>query len=237
MNKIYVISDIHGEYDKYLELLSLINFDDTDTLYVLGDVVDRGVKPISVLREMINKPNIVPILGNHEVMTILSLKILNREISDETVREIEKNPEDIEFVTSWIQQGGNTTLNEFLELSNDEKENISRYLKEFSIYETININNQEYILLHAGLGNFSVDKPLNQYTIEELAFMRTDYSKKYCNDKFIITGHTPTRFIEGNTTKDDKIFRMNNHIAIDCGCVFGGKLAALCLNDGEEFYV
>ena len=35
----YVISDIHGCYAQFTELLGLIDFKDTDTLYVLGDIV------------------------------------------------------------------------------------------------------------------------------------------------------------------------------------------------------
>ena len=38
----YVISDIHGEYDKFMELLDKIKLKETDTLYVLGDILDRG---------------------------------------------------------------------------------------------------------------------------------------------------------------------------------------------------
>lgn len=39
---IYVVSDIHGCYDKYQELLKKLNLGPDDTLYVLGDVIDRG---------------------------------------------------------------------------------------------------------------------------------------------------------------------------------------------------
>ena len=39
---IYVMSDLHGCFDKYKEMLSLIDFAPRDTLYVLGDVIDRG---------------------------------------------------------------------------------------------------------------------------------------------------------------------------------------------------
>ena len=42
----YVISDIHGEYERFMELLEEIELKDTDTLYVLGDVLDRGEHPI-----------------------------------------------------------------------------------------------------------------------------------------------------------------------------------------------
>ena len=42
----YLISDIHGCYDQYRQLLQKINFSSQDELYVLGDAVDRGSDPI-----------------------------------------------------------------------------------------------------------------------------------------------------------------------------------------------
>ena len=47
---IYVTSDIHGQYNMFLKLLSMIEFSDSDTLYILGDVVDRGSEPIRILQ-------------------------------------------------------------------------------------------------------------------------------------------------------------------------------------------
>ena len=38
----YVMSDLHGHYQKYLQMLDMIHFSDNDDLYMLGDVVDRG---------------------------------------------------------------------------------------------------------------------------------------------------------------------------------------------------
>lgn len=55
-------------------------------------------------------------------------------------------------------------------------------------------------------------------------------------DAFVITGHTPTQTIEDNP-RPGFIYRKNNHIAIDCGAHYpGGRLAAICLETGEEFY-
>lgn len=45
----YVMSDLHGCYQEYREALEKINFNEQDTLYVLGDVVDRGPEPIKLL--------------------------------------------------------------------------------------------------------------------------------------------------------------------------------------------
>ena len=63
---IYCMSDIHGHYDKYLEMLRKIDFKDSDTLFVLGDVVDRGPSSMEILLDMMCRPNVIPILGNHE---------------------------------------------------------------------------------------------------------------------------------------------------------------------------
>ena len=38
---IYVISDLHGRFDRYQQMLEVIEFTLDDTLYVLGDVIDR----------------------------------------------------------------------------------------------------------------------------------------------------------------------------------------------------
>ena len=47
---VYCMADIHGNYEAYQDILKQIHFKDSDTLYVLGDVVDRGpdsIKPVS----------------------------------------------------------------------------------------------------------------------------------------------------------------------------------------------
>lgn len=43
----YFVSDIHGEYDLFLKLLDKLRFSDSDTMYVLGDIIDKGSSCIS----------------------------------------------------------------------------------------------------------------------------------------------------------------------------------------------
>ena len=86
---VYVISDIHGEYDKFMELLDRIGLKETDTLYILGDVLDRGPDPIRVICKLMEMPNVIPIVGNHEVMAITCLDFLCKEITEETIAGIE----------------------------------------------------------------------------------------------------------------------------------------------------
>ena len=85
----YVISDIHGYYDQFIELLELIQLNDDDTLYVLGDVVDRGPNPIKTLLKLMEMPNAVCIVGNHELMALDGLRFLNTQITTESVDSID----------------------------------------------------------------------------------------------------------------------------------------------------
>ena len=85
----YVISDIHGEYEKFMELLEEIELKDTDTLYVLGDVLDRGEHPIKVILKLMEMPNAFCIVGNHEVMALECLRFLCQEITDLAIEEVD----------------------------------------------------------------------------------------------------------------------------------------------------
>lgn len=230
----YVISDIHGCYEKYRQMLDKIYFSNDDTLFVLGDVVDRGPQPVKVLQDMMCRPNVVPLIGNHELMALTCLKFLTTEVTEETVAHLESDT--LQILLEWMGEGGQSTIDGFSELSVEERKELTEYLGEFSLYEEVSVNGREYLLVHAGLGNFSPEKPIEGYTLEEMLFDRPDYSRVYFPDRYLVTGHTPTRNIR-NHPNPDSIYRENNHIAIDCGCVFGGRLGAVCLEDGREFYV
>ena len=83
-------------------------------------------------------------------------------------------------------------MKDFSRLSQEQKDDILDYLNEFELYAEVCAGGKHYILAHAGLGNFSPEKRLEDYSLEELAFSRTDYSKALFQDKILVTGHTPT---------------------------------------------
>lgn len=231
---IYCVSDIHGEYDKFMRLLEKIHFSDSDVLYVLGDVFDRGPHPIQVLFEMMKHPDIIPIVGNHELMGITVLKFLMKEITEENIGSIDDRM--VQSIINWQMNGSDTTTDEFHKLSLEKRQEVMKYLGEFSAYEEVSAGNKDFLLVHAGLSNFSKRRSLDDYTLNELVWGRTDYEMKYFDDVFVVSGHTPTQNIKQNP-RPGYIYRANNHIAIDCGACFGGRLAAICLDTDEEFYV
>ncbi len=230
----YVMADIHGEYDMFMELLEKIKLKESDTLYILGDVLDRGPHPIKVLLKLMEMPNAVCILGNHELMALECLEFLCKEITEESIAGM--SPEIIDNLLCWQGNGSTTTTDEFHKLDGEMQKEVIEFIKEFLIYEKLAVNGRNYLLVHAGLGNFSREKGMENYSLQELVWDRADYKVQYFDDIYVVTGHTPTQIIRGNP-KPGYIYRANNHIAIDCGACFpGGRLAAICLDTGEEFY-
>lgn len=233
---IYVISDIHGCYEEYLALLEKINFNEADRLYVLGDVVDRGPEPVKVLFDMMERSNVYPIVGNHEYM---ALKVLNKfqvNITEETIENTITKKDMMNYM-EWVRNGGDTTIEEFRQLTDYEQEDLLDYLENFSLYEEVMVNGRKYVLVHADIHGFDETKKLEDYDFSDFIFYRANYDKRYYSDEntYLVTGHTPVMLIRKD--KYPLVYEEHGHIAIDCGCVFGQRLAAYCLDTGKTFYV
>lgn len=68
--KDYICSDIHGHFSLLAQHLAQVNFDEqTDRLFSLGDLIDRGDESDQAL-EWLAKPWFFAIQGNHERMLI-----------------------------------------------------------------------------------------------------------------------------------------------------------------------
>lgn len=229
---VYVMSDIHGDYEGFISILEQINFSKKDELYINGDIVDRGRGGIKILQYMMLQSNIYPIIGNHEYALIQVLDFLTQEITDVNINNIDE--EALRNIMEYQNIGGQITLDEYHKLNREEKFDILDYLKEFSAYEELAINGKEFIIVHAGLMNFSSKKKMEDYQLYELIFEAPDYEKVYFKNKYLVTGHLPTRAIEG--AKPDEIYFANNHIAIDCASGYGGRIGCIRLDDLKCFY-
>ena len=142
----------------------------------------------------------------------------------------------VDNLLTWQMNGSVTTTDAFHKLDPETRQDVIDFIKDFLIYEELTAGGQDYLLVHGGLGSYSLEKGIEDYSIEELVWDRADYETQYFEDVYVVTGHTPTQGIEGNP-RPGYIYRANNHIAIDCGCYLpGGRLAAICLDTGEEFY-
>ena len=69
----YVMSDLHGRYDKYTEMLNKIHFTSDDELYILGDICDRGPSSAQIYLDIMKRENVHCVMGNHENMLLENL--------------------------------------------------------------------------------------------------------------------------------------------------------------------
>lgn len=237
----YVMSDIHGCYDEYIKMLDLIDFSHEDKLYILGDVLDRGPKPISVLLDIMSRENVELLFGNHEYFALKSMPSLipGAEFADDKLY----NNNMMYRNFKWIYYGGDTSVDEFEKLSAEKKKEIYNFLAELPAYKEIYIDNKKYYLVHAGIEEFTNDDDLKNMDKDKFIwFSPFKFDENFFEDetKYLVFGHTPTFRIPDLDARAGNIFVKNNYIAIDCGAPFkedGGRLGCLRLNDMKDFYV
>ena len=186
----YVISDIHGQYDMFVDLLEKIKLKDEDTLYILGDVLDRGPHPVKTLRKLMEMPNAICLVGNHEVMALECLEFLLGEITYASIEKLEADGKLLDNVNTWQSNGSKTTIDEFKQLDSEARQDVIDFIKELSVYEEVSVNDKDYLLVHAGLGNYSPEKDIEDYSLHELIWVRADYDVQYFTDTYVITGHS-----------------------------------------------
>lgn len=61
------VGDIHGCYDKLIDVLDRCKFSDSDMLYSVGDFTDRGTQNVKTLDFLMSLNNFRPVCGNHDL--------------------------------------------------------------------------------------------------------------------------------------------------------------------------
>lgn len=230
---IYVTSDLHGyPLDKFKELLAKAGFGDSDFLFVLGDVIDRGSDGIEILQWLMVQPNIELILGNHEAM-MLSCDFLFEEITEASINELTGTK--LQLYSAWVANGGQPTIDALSAVRNEEIEYIAEYLHEAPLYEAITVGDRDFILTHSGLGNFDPQLSLSKYSSFDLLWTRPELDQKYFDDMTVIFGHTPSYYY-GDEYKGKAVFT-DTWVDIDTGSGHGYAPMLLRLDDMKEFYL
>lgn len=230
---IYVTSDLHGyPLEKFTDMLKSVNFSEDDTLYILGDIIDRGKDGIKLLRWCMQHNNVEFILGNHEAM-MLSCDFLFDEITDSSIASL--NGTKLDMLSNWQANGGTSTLEALSATRKEEIKYILEYLREAPLFEALTVNDRDFILCHSGLGNFSKDKKLSQYTSHELLWSRpTVYTDYFDNGITVIFGHTPTVFLGEKYAR--RACFTESWVNIDTGAALGYAPMLLRLDDMKAFY-
>ena len=233
--KTYAIADMHGyPLEKFEALLEKAGFTDEDYLYVLGDVVDtNGDGGVRMLRRLMDMDNAEFILGNHEHMLLLCEFLFDG--SD--IPLCERDHFELSAYEHYKRNGGGVTIENLLALQKDGPEAINDildFIREAPSYAAVSCGGRDFILTHAGLGNFSPKKKLSEYTLEELVWTRPTIETEYFDDIITVFGHTPTLYY--GEEHRGRILRTRTWIDIDAGAASRIPPALLRLDDLEVFY-
>ena len=235
---IYAVSDLHGCYDRYRKLLDKLNLGEQDTLYVLGDALDRGPEGFRILSDMASRPQVVGLLGNHEAMALDALPGLLGSLENSCSS---MSRADRSNVSLWFCNGGEASLRDFLRLDKGQRQEIWAYMGSLPLYREVKAGGRDFLLVHGGLEHFSPSRSLADYHRDEIVWCRPEPDTVYFPDRCVVLGHTPTQLLYdavGHGSAQGKIYRTESFIDIDCGCVYsGGRLGCLCLDTMEEIYV
>lgn len=226
----YVVSDLHGNYDKFKELIEKIGLKETDILYVLGDIVDFGEQTMELIGDLSVRYNVYAIAGEHDYLAVRMLSGFEKMLSG-------AQTPDADFIAdmqAWVANGGQSTLDAFRELDSEMREGVIDYLSDLALYEEVRVDGEDYVLVHAGIAGFEPGMSLEDCEPEVFMTEPLDLSKRLYKNKTVVVGHLPMTEENGG---DGKIYFGNGCVNINCGVKDGGLLGCLRLDDMKEFYV
>jgi len=262
----YAIGDVQGCYDQLCNLLDQINFDETnDCLWFAGDLVNRGPKNLETLRFIKQLPNTKIVLGNHD-LHLLAVAYGAQSLKDhDTIVDVLNAP-DKDELCDWLRQHRILYYNpEFqcimIHAGLPPQWDLTQAQHRANELEAVLQGNgfREFLNHMYGSEPRVWDDTLSGY--DRLRFITNCFTrlrfctkkgkidlsikgapgtqpKKYipwflhpdrcCKDVTILFGHWAS--LEGNTNEP-------NVYALDAGCVWGGELKALRLEDKRVFTV
>ena len=227
----YVMSDIHGRIRPYHRMLKQIGFCEDDTLYILGDVIDRNPSGIPILKEIMDTPNIRLLLGNHEYMMRDFLDTDQQDDLDAWAQKMDR----------WCNRnGGWVTYHAFLRESQRAQDRILAFLHRLPVNIEISVGGRRILLVHASpTFLYSESRPGMKDETEFAVWNRlAPGSGLDFPQDLMICGHTPTILLSGIFPME--ILQDGRIIWIDCGCAYGtgrgGRLSCLRLETEERFY-
>ena len=206
--KTFVIGDVHGCCEKLNNLLGKIEPDlKRDRLVMLGDYIDRGPDSCGVLHTIVK---------------------LQRDFGKEHVVLLRGNHEQmaVDFFrrgdTCFLWNGGEETLKSFAR----NNEDLERYIDFFEDLPFF-FEDDHFIYVHGGI---QPGVPLPEQSKHDLLWLREKFIfSPEREEKTVVFGHTPTFLIHGKYEP----FVSTGRIGMDTGCVYGGYLSAIEIQEGR----
>ncbi|MDB5197854.1 MAG: hypothetical protein JWP88_2225 [Flaviaesturariibacter sp.] len=208
----FAIGDIHGCNRTFGALLQKMALKPDDTLYCLGDYIDRGPDSKGVIDTILGLRQqgitVRTLRGNHEQMLLDAAA-------------------DWLLSGQWLSNGGRETLKSFgIKRISDLPPAYLDFMKQTEYF----ILTPGYVLVHAGLNFEEADPFTDQHAM--LWTRDTFMNEQKLGGRTLVHGHTPTPLL--TITKQLN----SNRINLDGGCVYAmhegyGNLLALNLDTRE----
>ena len=139
---IYIMSDIHGNEGRFDSIMEQINLQPDDTLYILGDVIDRYDGGIRILKKIMKMPNVKMLIGNHEYMMLNAIGHC-KDAADEIINANYKEQRN------WYRNGGRITHQFLKRQRKNVRAEIFEYIRNLPVNIDIELNGIKYKLVHA----------------------------------------------------------------------------------------
>jgi len=249
----YAIGDLQGCFDELQALLGRIGFNrDHDRLWFVGDLVNRGPKSLEVLRfvrELGDRA--VAVLGNHDLHLITQYEGFERKRKDDTFDDVLGAPDAKELV-DWLR------ARPMMHVEGNWAMVHAGLLPDWTISKAFSLGKEVQTALAAGnyrdfLANLYGSKPerwddalagWDRLRVIVNAMTRMRFCTPEGTMEFHTSGAQPPAgyqaWYDGRQDEMPVVFghwsalglKLSERIAgLDTGCVWGGALSALRLED------
>ena len=190
MGHIYAISDLHGMMELYKQIKEFL--EPEDVVYFLGDMGDRGTDCWETVKTILNDPQFIVLMGNHEDMLIKVMTLYYRTPVEE--RDTVVYTHDARILG---YNGGMPTYIGWTKENEGTRLKYYRRLKALPTHlEYINKNGKKIFMSHAGFTPYEDSIFPGD---EELIWDRNHYIYGWPHDALenaiIIHGHTPIEYL------------------------------------------
>lgn len=259
----YVVGDIQGCYPELVALLNKVNFNPSqDTLYCVGDLIARGSNSLATLQLLSKFENAVKVtLGNHDLHFLACHFNLKTPNPKDKLNELFNAPERSAFVEFYQNQTLAIWLakhNTFIshaglspELALTDCLALARNAEKILRSDQLPYYLGQMYGNKINTRNSIVDSETEfTYTVNALTRMRyvdkqgkLDFKHKSSENLSVLglfpwfdvnsANHRPHTILFGHWAALEGTTNLANVIALDTGCVWGGKLTLIELRSGK----
>lgn len=231
---VYACADLHGRLDLFKQIQAFLNKD--DTLYVLGDVIDRGSDGWELFKEVMKDSRCKLLKGNHEDMCF-------KAMNDAKYGNYQDN------ISIWFINGGDITFDQIL--ADENGFDIYPLMKDLILEtEYLNKDGMRIILNHSGFYDENKTFPWGNELLWDRTRYKRDFAKGWLGPENVIVvhGHTPIPLLvkelqdvaefyqkEPPVYEDGAFWYADNHkVCLDMGSVWSNKTVVLDLDTFDE---